>query len=59
MFPQLVAGPIVNFAEVKNNLKMLESTWDNYQVYLNDEIDFIGEEPVLDYSLIKKEDEND
>ena len=26
-----------------------------YQVYLNDEIDFIGEEPVLDYSLIKKD----
>ena len=26
--------------EVKNNLKMLESTWDNYQVYLNDEINF-------------------
>ena len=26
---------------------------------LNDEIDFIGEEPVLDYSLIKKEDEDE
>ena len=33
----------------------LEEAWNNYQVYLNDEIDFIGEEPVLDYSLIKKD----
>ena len=41
--------------EVKKNLETLETTWNNYQVYLNDEIDFIGEEPVLDYSLIKKE----
>lgn len=41
--------------EVKNNLKMLESTWDNYQVYLNDEINFIDDEPNLDNSLRKKE----
>lgn len=42
--------------EVKESLTTLEEAWNNYQVYLNDEIDFIGEEPVLDYSLIKKED---
>lgn len=42
--------------EVKNSLLSLEETWNNYQVYLNDEIDFIGEDPVLDNSLIKKED---
>ncbi len=41
--------------EVKQSLITLEEAWNNYQVYLNDEIDFIGEEPVLDYSLIKKE----
>ena len=41
--------------EVKNNLKMLESTWDNYQVYLNDEINFIDDEPILDNSLRKEE----
>lgn len=41
--------------EVKESLTTLEEAWNNYQVYLNDEIDFIGEEPVLDYSLIKKE----
>ena len=41
--------------EVKESLTTLEEVWNNYQVYLNDEIDFIGEEPVLDYSLIKKE----
>lgn len=34
-------------AEVRRNLKMLEETWDNYQVYLNDEIDFIGDDPVI------------
>lgn len=27
----------------------------NYQVYLNDEIDFIDDEPMLDYSLRRKE----
>ncbi len=42
--------------EVKQSLVTLEEAWNNYQVYLNDEIDFIGEEPVLDYSLMKKED---
>ena len=40
--------------EVKNNLKMLEETWNNYQVYLNDEINFIDDEPMLDYSLRKE-----
>lgn len=37
--------------EVKQNLELLEDTWNNYQVYLNDEINFIGEEPILNYSL--------
>lgn len=41
--------------EVKQSLTTLEEAWNNYQVYLNDEIDFIGEDPVLDYSLMKKE----
>ncbi len=41
--------------EVQNNLKMLESTWDNYQVYLNDEINFIDDKPILDNSLRKEE----
>lgn len=40
--------------EVKNNLKMLEETWNNYQVYLNDEINFIDDEPILNYSLRKE-----
>ena len=42
--------------EVKTNLKNLEEAWNNYQVYLNDEINFIDEEPMLNYSLRKKED---
>lgn len=40
--------------EVKRNLEMLEDTWNNYQVYLNDEINFIDNEPMLDYSLRKE-----
>ncbi len=40
--------------EVKQNLEMLEETWNNYQVYLNDEINFIDDEPMLDYSLRKE-----
>ena len=41
--------------EVKRNLETLEDVWNNYQVYLNDEINFIDEEPMLNYSLIRKE----
>lgn len=37
--------------EVKNNLESLEAAWNNYQVYLNDEINFIDEAPVLFYPL--------
>ena len=37
--------------EVKQSLELLEDTWNNYQVYLNDEINFIGDEPILNYSL--------
>ena len=41
--------------DVKRNLKNLEEAWNNYQVYLNDEINFIDEEPMLNYSLRKKD----
>lgn len=44
-------------AQVHQNLKMLEQVWGDYQVYLNDEINFIDDEPVLQYSLRKAEDE--
>jgi len=37
--------------EVKSNLENLEEAWNNYQVYLNDEINFIDETPVLFYPL--------
>lgn len=40
---------------VKRNLEMLEDVWNNYQVYLNDEINFIDDEPMLNYSLRKEE----
>lgn len=38
---------------VKTNLETLEDVWNNYQVYLNDEINFIDEEPMLNYPLMK------
>ncbi len=41
--------------EVKENLETLEEVWNNYQVYLNDEINFIDEEPMLNYPLMRKE----
>lgn len=43
--------------EVKRNLERLEETWNNYQVYLNDEINFIDDEPTLDYSLRREEEQ--
>ena len=39
---------------VRANMKLLEKTWNNYQVYLNDEINFIGEEPFSDQSAKKQ-----
>ncbi len=44
--------------EVKKNLKNLEEAWNNYQVYLNDEINFIDEEPMLNYPLRKKDEKS-
>ncbi|MBQ3105107.1 MAG: MurR/RpiR family transcriptional regulator [Lachnospiraceae bacterium] len=41
--------------QVKQNLQTLEETWNNYQVYLNDEINFIDQAPVLDYTLHRRE----
>lgn len=41
--------------EVRQNLEMLEEVWNNYQVYLNDEINFIDDEPMLNYSLRREE----
>ena len=40
--------------EVKQNLMNLENVWNNYQVYQNDEINFIDQTPVPDYSLKRK-----
>ncbi len=41
--------------QVKANLEALESAWNNYQVYLNDEINFIDEDVMLHYPLVKPE----
>lgn len=40
--------------ETRDNLKELERVWGDYQVYLNDEINFIDDEPILDNSLTKE-----
>ncbi len=45
--------------DVKTNLENLEEAWENYQVYLSDEINFVDDEPILDYSLRKEEDYDD
>lgn len=44
--------------EVKENLENLENAWSNYQIYLNDEINFIDNEPILNYSLNKESEED-
>ena len=56
----VITAPVVAMClkrpeDVKKNLKNLEEAWNNYQVYLNDEINFIDEEPMLNYSLRKKD----
>lgn len=35
----------------KESLQLLEDAWNNYQVYLNDEINFIDEEPMFNNPL--------
>ncbi len=42
--------------KVRKNLELLENTWNNYQVYLNDEINFVNNEPVLTNPLMRGED---
>ena len=41
----------------RENLKQLEFAWNNYQVYLNDEINFIGDEPMLNAPLWRKDEQ--
>ncbi len=40
--------------EVKGSLERLEEVWGNYQVYLNDEINFMDEDPILHHSIRKE-----
>ncbi|MCR4690859.1 MAG: MurR/RpiR family transcriptional regulator [Lachnospiraceae bacterium] len=41
-------------AQARKSLEELEYAWANYQVYLNDEINFINDEPVLDSPLMQE-----
>ncbi len=43
----VVALCLKNKETVRNNLKLLQETWNNYQVYSNDEIDFMGDDHTL------------
>lgn len=38
--------------QVRKNLERLENAWNNYQVYMNDEINFINEDSVLTESFL-------
>lgn len=44
----VVALCLKNSQQVKSNLEALESAWNNYQVYMNDEINFINEESMFE-----------
>ncbi len=41
--------------QARKSLEELEYAWANYQVYLNDEINFIDDEPILDSPLVKEQ----
>ena len=41
--------------QVSDNLKKLEEAWTNYQVYSNDELNYLDDEPVLKNPLTRKE----
>ena len=43
----IVALTLKSPENVKSHLESLEYTWNNYQVYLNDEIDFVNEEKMF------------
>jgi DNA-binding MurR/RpiR family transcriptional regulator len=51
----VVALCMRNPKEVQADLKMLEETWNNYQVYLNDEIDFASDAPLIGYPIKRME----
>lgn len=51
----VVAFVLKSPESTRENLKQLEFAWNNYQVYLNDEINFIGDEPMLNVPLWRKE----
>lgn len=40
--------------QVRKNLEQLENAWNNYQVYMNDEINFINEDSVLTESFLNR-----
>ena len=45
--------------QVRKNLEQLENAWNNYQVYMNDEINFINEDSVLTESFLNPKETED
>ena len=45
-------------SQVKESLEALEGAWNNYQVYLNDEINFINEESMLYHPFGEKQNDD-
>ena len=45
--------------QVRKNLERLENAWNNYQVYMNDEINFINEDSVLTESFLNPKETED
>ena len=52
----IVSLTLKNPETVRQNLELLEKTWNDYQVYMNDEIDFVNEEQMFSNPFGGKED---
>ncbi len=50
----IVALCVRNPQAVKQNLDKLENSWENYQTYRNDEMEYVGDRPVTDDPLWRK-----
>jgi len=49
----IVAMEMKKPEQVKKNIELLEDAWNNYQVYMNDEIDYINGDVIMNNSLGK------
>lgn len=54
----IVSLCVKNSGDVRNNLLTLEKVWGDYQVYLNDEINFYNDENISEHTQVYNPDEN-